>query len=190
MKKVVLSILVSFLFINSYAQEATVEKSMWGVQIGLPPLAVYHESRLTNSVALRTELNFGFAIERSLGETRWAIIPAIDLEPRYYYNLQKRASKGKQTIGNCGNFISLNFGYTPGFAIKSSNANVDPSIHIIPTWGLKRNIGTSFNYDFAFGIGYSASFEEHTSFYGQGETIHHTDHELALSIRFGIGYKF
>ena len=104
--------------------------------------------------------------------------------------MQKRASKGKQTTGNSGNFISLNCGYTPGFAIKSSNTNVDPNIHIIPTWGFKRNIGTSFNYDFAFGIGYGASFEEYTPIYGHGETIHHTDHYVAISIRFGIGYKF
>ncbi len=189
MKKVLLSVLVSVLFVNSYAQDAIVEKNMWGVQIGIPPLSLYQESRLTNTIALRTELTMGFAYEYSMGESKWAFIPTVSLEPRFYYNLQKRASKGKQTTGNSGNFISLNGGYTPGLAIKSSNADIDASVHIIPTWGFRRNIGTSFNYDIAFGIGYRATFEEYTPYYGT-ETIHKTTHGVAYSIRFGIGYKF
>ncbi|MBI9063928.1 MAG: hypothetical protein JEZ14_18235 [Marinilabiliaceae bacterium] len=83
----------------------------------------------------------------------------------------------------------MTFGYTPGFSISSDNADMDPGIFLIPTWGMRRNIGTSFNYDIAFGIGYGATFEEYTSFYS-GETIHNTEHGVAYALRLAIGYKF
>lgn len=191
MKKVLLiSLLTNLFMLFTQAQGVGVEKSVWGIQTGLAPLAVYKETRLTNCIALRSEISFGFAFAYSMGESKWAFIPGINLAPRYYYNLEKRASKGKQTAGNSGNFIALNLGYVPGLAIQSSNAEIDPSLHIIPTWGIRRNIGTSFNYEIAFGIGYGATFEEYTSYFGNGETVTHTEHGVAYALRLAIGYKF
>ena len=54
-------LVVSLSCANIRAQEVSVEKSIWGAQILMLPLSVYNESKLTNEIALRSELSWGFS---------------------------------------------------------------------------------------------------------------------------------
>jgi hypothetical protein len=70
----------SLLFLTKItAQNTSVEKSVWGIQLGIHPLSVYNELKLTNSIALRSELGFGFSVSGD----QWAVVPTIIVEPRY-----------------------------------------------------------------------------------------------------------
>ena len=56
--------------------------------------------------------------------------------------------------GNQGNFLSIKTSYHPDWFVISNydNINIISDISIIPTWGIRRNIGKHFNSE--TGIGY------------------------------------
>lgn len=82
----------------------------------------------------------------------------IELEPRYYYNLNKRIQKNKNTKNNSANYLALQMSYIPDFltATTKNNSNIDVlrTFSAIPTYGLRRNISGGLNFDFEIGIGY------------------------------------
>lgn len=193
MKNLFLTILTLCVFIfSANAQEASVEKSIWGFRVGIPPIALSNETGLTKSITIVSEFGFGFAWRSSSGlfsdnSTSWAVIPTINVEPRYYYNLKKRLEKGKRIDGNSGNFLALSAGFSPDFGITSDNVDLDSDLYVIPMWGLKRSIGKNFTFETSVGLGYSWVFEEYTY---NGQTVKETEGSTAFSLRFGFGYWF
>jgi len=189
MKQQILIALTMCLFISTVdAQKATVEKSHWGVQVGIHPLAFYNETKLLEKITLRTELGFGFGWSGLGSSAEWAVIPVIALEPRFYYNLQKRMEKGKRTDANSGNFVSLHLGYVPDFKITSHEyVIVHPEFTVLPMWGLKRSVGKHFNFETAYGIGHRWRFKEYTDY--NGKKTHITDKEFFFGFRLAFGYK-
>lgn len=143
--------------------EAGVTKSMFGIQVGTLGTWVYNESRLSNKIALRSELGLQTftSTDLSTKKTYNFLTPEIVLEPRYYYNLEKRSSKGKSIERNSGNYFSLRSSYFPDLFKIGSNGGFKfiPELNIIPTWGMKRNLGTHFNYELGGGLGYRKVFE-------------------------------
>jgi hypothetical protein len=199
---VVLTIVLSPLFSQSgfegnailpgKAQSVSVEKSIWGVQMGISPLSFYNESKLSNSIALRSELSLGFAWD-SGDSFQWAVVPYAVVEPRYYYNLKRRNNKGKRIDGNSGNYLSLNFGYNSDFIISSSDVTLFPGISMIPMYGIRRNIGQRFNFEFAFGLGYQWQYKHFERFNFQTNTPYtysYTEQGAIVGLRLAIGYKF
>lgn len=185
-KRILLIITLFFTFsLSTQAQEA-VEKSVSGVQVGFLGAWVYHEARLADQFALRTEIGLdasGFISNPFTEAARYAFAPEFTIEPRYYYNISKRAGKQKNTTANAANFISLKTTYTPDWFVISNKDNVyvDNLISVVPTWGMRRNIGRSnFNYELGFGLGY-----EHV-FYRYGGT----EGDLAINLHARIGYRF
>ncbi len=145
MKKINLLFIACFCIWNSsFSQNAQVEKSIFGIQTGLLGIWVHNEARLAPKIALRSEIGFdaGFWIS-SYKEDGFAMIPTITLEPRYYYNLEKREAKGKKVHHNAANFLSLDVNYIPNWFVISNVDNVEvvETISFIPKWGIRRNIG-------------------------------------------------
>lgn len=70
------------------------------------------EKRLSENTTLSTDLNLsaGFAYNSDSG-TKLLLSPYIREEYRYYYNLEKRNSKDKNTKNNSANFIALSGSY-------------------------------------------------------------------------------
>ena len=189
MKHLTIVLLTLCLLVSkSNAQETGIEKKLWGIQAGIYPLSVYNELKLTNSIALRSEVGLGFGWSGGSYSTQWALLPVFTIEPRYYYNLQSRANKNKQTKGNSGNYLSLSTGMQPDFGITSDNVKLYPSIYIIPMYGLRRNIGKHFNFEAAFGLGYSWTFKKYTL--PNGSTQRNTESGTAVAIRLAVGYLF
>lgn len=158
-------LLLAALFCSSLAWAQTslpstltsVEKSITGVQAGFLGISVYNESRFANDIALRSSanLNAGFWFGDEI-ESGFILAPELSLEPKYYYNLERRARKGKSTARNSGNYISLDVKYFPDWFVISSekDLNVLSSIGIVPTYGIRREFGSNFNYEFKVGFGY------------------------------------
>lgn len=160
MKKILLLFTLTFISLISKAQEASVEKSIYGVQIGLVGIYGYGEYKLSNSFALRTELGYDAGpqyLDPDNSRSSITFSPVLSVESRWYYNLKRRVEKNKRIDHNSGNFLSLKISYDPDFLVLSTTNRstfVPNELSIIPTYGVRRNIGKKFNYETGFGLGY------------------------------------
>lgn len=125
------------------------------INILLPGFVYEHGFDAKNT--LYSELSLGFGYRSSnFGGSSWSFYPNINEQFRHYYNLDKRASKGKRTAYNSGNFVALNAIYN--FKSISSNDNFSEdtsSFTIAPVWGLQRTYGKKINLGFNAGLGYN-----------------------------------
>ena len=188
MNKTLLTTLTFFgLGFIAEAQEASVEKSTSGIQTGFLGVWAHNEAKLSNQIALRSEIGFDSGIFGGglYNETGFMLTPVITLEPKWYYNLNKRSLKSKRISGNSGNFVSLKSSYNPDWFVISNydNVNIVNQIAIIPTWGIRRNIGEHFNYETGIGLGYRYYFAKSNGYF-------ENESEVALSLHLRIGYRF
>ncbi len=139
------------------AQNTSVEKSIYSIETGILGVWVNNEHRLSNEISLKSEFGMiaGFR-GCSDCETQYALAPEFTLEPRWYYNIEKRETKGKIIKNNSANFATLSFRYYPDWFVISNipNTHIQNQITIIPKWGIKRTIfNSNFNYELGIGIG-------------------------------------
>ena len=182
------NITIVFLSLSIFccAQNASVEKSGFGIQTGFLGIWGHNESRLSNTIALRSELGFdgGILLTDFYGRSGFLLAPVLTVEPRLYYNLNKRNSKSKDITNNSGTFISLKTSYHPDwFVISNYEDDIISDISFIPTWGIRRNIGTHFNYETGIGIGYRYIFAKNAGYYSN-------ESEAAVNLHVRIGYVF
>jgi len=187
MKKLILVVLVILNISFCVAQDtASVEPVQFRLNF-LAPGAEVEFGVTKSSTAL---LNAGFlwgigSSEDSNGfsETNFAILPIIDVQYRYYYNLKKRQEKGKNITKNSGNFIALKgtYYFTEGFLENLEGNDEDlftdeSDLSIIGmTYGIQRTYFDWLHLGFEGGIGY-----------GQTET----DNIVLPIVSFTIGYAF
>ncbi|MBV6655973.1 MAG: hypothetical protein KI786_19530 [Mameliella sp.] len=189
MRQVLLTLTFCALAIAAKSQNASVEKSTFGIQTGVLGTWVYSEFKLSDAIALRTEVGFDFGIWETTFyddfDSPFLLTPVLVLEPRFYYNLKKRAETSKRIDGNSGNFIALKMGYHPDWFVlfNTDDAPVVSDFSIIPTWGIRRNIGEHFNFEAGIGAGFSHTFAERA-----GYTKDKSEMELNMHLR--IGYRF
>jgi hypothetical protein len=188
MKKTLITLTLCGLTLIAKAQNTSVEKSTFGLQTGVLGIWAYNEAKLSNAIALRTEIGFDFGIWETTYyddyDSPFIQTPVIVLEPRFYYNLKKRSENSKRIDGNSGNFIALKTSYHPEFALfNTDDAPVVSDFAIIPTWGIRRNIGDHFNYEAGIGIGYSHTFAKRAG-YSKDES------GLEPNMHLRIGYRF
>ena len=98
----------------------------------------------------------------------------ISVEPRFYYNLQKRHRKNKRTFGNSGGYLSVNLGYSFPIAI-TSGWEAAHIYNVTPYWGFRR-VWKHFLFDLAGGVGYFESSNGYSGIYP--------------TFRIGLGYRF
>lgn len=186
MKKI-LTLLALSLLMHSNAQEGQLEKSSMGIQTGFLGVWLNNENRIAEKWVLRSEIGLDSGIWGGdlYDGTGFLIAPVITVEPRFYYNMEKRNKKGKVTKNNSGNFISLKTSYHPDwFVISNKDVNIISDISFIPTWGIKRSIGTSnFVYETGFGVGFQYIFYK-----SEGYSKNEANAILNLHLR--IGYSF
>ena len=181
MKNILFVLLLCTSTFYMFAQDASVEKSTFGIQTGFLGIWGHNESRLSNSIVLRSELG----LDTGIYSGNFAGNKGFTLEPRWYYNLNKRVSKSRRIDGNSGNFISIKTTYHPDLVVNSiaDNLNFISDISIIPTWGIRRNVGKHLIYETGIGIGYVYYFEEENVFFSEKSG-------LALNLHLRIGYRF
>jgi hypothetical protein len=158
------NILAYFLILTSILIKAqnnpSVEKSIFSFQIGTVGAWFQNETKLSNTIALRTEIGLETDITYKVG---FFIAPEITLEPRWYYNIKKRAQKKRDISNNSANFFTVKTSFRSDvFEISNYyTKRARNTLYIIPKWGIKRNIGVNFNYELGFGLGYfSESYNE------------------------------
>jgi hypothetical protein len=198
MKKVI-AVLILALNLNANAQEVSIEKSIFGIQTGFGVHAgiwFNNESKLSNSIALRSEIGLenDFTVGDHYDGAGFILQPVLTVEPRYYYNLEKRNSKGKKTANNSGNYISIKTSYHPDWFVINLADNVTKTadLAIVPTWGLKRQIGSHFSYETAVGFGYRVVYLKENSFNGMATNVDgaYNRNQYIPYLHIGIGYIF
>lgn len=168
MIKTAITLSFFFLVLQSSAQSqenevVSVEKSIYGFQTGFLGAWLYNESRLSDEFALRSQVGFDFRIGgvrefESFGpnEDFYGILH-LSLEPRWYYNLEKRAKKGKTVDRNSGNFIALLASTNLESVSFTTNNRIESldQIRFVPKWGIRRSLGNHISYEAGFGFGYA-----------------------------------
>lgn len=189
MKEKITVLLFLFVILTANAQTASVEKSVFGVQTGFLGLWVNHEAKLTNSIALHSEIGLDAEMwyhkDSFYEDFGFVASPVLTLEPRWYYNLNRRVNKSKKIENNSGNYISLKTMYHPDWFLISShdNVNIVSDLTVVPTYGLRRHIGQHFNFEFSTGIGYQYVFAKNAGYSKNEENV-----VLHLNLR--VGYTF
>lgn len=177
--------------INATAQDttATVEKSLFNVQAGPVGIWVSNELRLADQFALRTEIGLDLWTYDTYndGPDGAFLAPSIAVEPRWYYNLKKRAAKGKNTAKNSANIIAIAVELYPDtFTIGGhpEYVSIPNQLTIVPKWMMRRHIGNSnFNYEFGGGIGYIGYLSDTKTNMNYGS-------DVAIDVHARIGYTF
>ncbi|TYA70048.1 hypothetical protein [Seonamhaeicola marinus] len=172
---------------TSFSQSASVEESTSGVQIGVLGVWFHNETKLSNKIALRSEVGFDGGIWGGsfYPKTGYLFTPSFKVEPRWYYNLNRRVTKGKNIEDNSANFLTLQVNFRPNWFTISNYENVEIVTHasIIPTWGIKRNLGKHFNYETGIGIGY-------IHYFAKSEGYLEDFGEATANLHLRIGYRF
>lgn len=164
-------------------QTISVEKSIFGVQTGLLGIWGHNESRLTNKFSLRSEVGMDMGILIGGGSNdNFILIPVLRVEPRWYYNLEKRSAKKKSISKNSGNFLTINTTYNPDWFSISNTENIEviSALAIIPKWGIKRTYGKWFTFETGIGIGYIKSLDSNYDF----------SSDVGIDVHLRLGYTF
>lgn len=175
------------------SQETSVEKNIYGVQLGLFDLSFQNETKLHRTIALRTEigLNLLFATTESIDpavkdKTSTLTVPYLSLEPKWYFGLDRRARLGRNIKNNSSNYLSLKTSFisTDTPLTNPDNKKIVPAILAIPEFGIRRNFSKHFNYEFSGGVGYQYNI------FSKNRGCNCDHNYIYYDIRARIGYDF
>jgi hypothetical protein len=120
----------------------------------------------------------GYSSSSFMFDERWqySFHPYISIEPRYYYDLDKRMQKGKNTDGNAGSFFAVQCNYIFKAIKKHNIFQTNPVYGISPYWGLRRIWWNHLLFEFRAGLAFGFNSYSDSKF------------GITLGVRFG--YKF
>lgn len=148
--------MVSFNIINAQEEApVSVAKNQFKINPLLSPGFVYeHGFSAKNTLYSEASLIVGYRHNGYYNESTWYFIPRITEQFRHYYNLEKRAAKGKRTANNSGNFLALytNYNFESISTNKWFNEYI-PAFSAGPVWGIQRTYKGKFNLDLNIGAG-------------------------------------
>jgi hypothetical protein len=143
--------------------DTTVQR-LYGAQVGFLGAWGYGEFPLGDQWVLRADAGLDGAVRGGsfFYRTTFVLAPSLRLEPRWYYNFKARAQRGRRTAGNAANYFSLPLIAYPGlFRIASEESvRVDRGLHLLPTWGMRRQLGQQLYYELGLGLGYGVRWAE------------------------------
>ncbi|HEU4788493.1 MAG TPA: hypothetical protein VFS71_02315 [Flavobacterium sp.] len=185
-------VLISFLANAQETQQVSVEKSLNSVQVGLLSLSFQNETRLDRKITLRSEIGLSTGSSTAKypdgkTETSFLIVPYINIEPRWYYGLDRRNRLNKNTINNGSNYFSLLTTYVPSrmALVNTKDFEAAPFISIIPEYGIRRtSIRKHFYSECSAGIGYRHNF------FNKPYTYTIDENEVVINFQFKFGYIF
>jgi len=122
---------------------------------------ISYEQPINNKLLVLLEFGqeFGFYKNILNSKTQFIATNTLSIEPRYYYNREKRKRQGKSIAINTGNYFALEFQRVPDWMTYSSsdNVNISKATSVIPKIGMKRKITDFSTFELAGGIGYQWS---------------------------------
>jgi hypothetical protein len=118
----------------------------------LNPGITYEKSLSKNTtLCLDANLSFGVAIHEN--HTIFLTVPYLRGQYRYYYNLDKRISKGKDVSRNSGGFIALNTSYYLSPIGNDTYISNYDGFTLGGVWGFQKTYKSGFNLGATAGLG-------------------------------------
>lgn len=144
-----------------------------GIQAGFLGAWVHQEIPLADRWVLRPEVGLDGTIVVNGAYEGLHLGPVIGLTPKYYHNLGKRQAQDRPIAYNNGDFLGLKINYHPGWFLLSKEDNLEQirSLFIIPHFGIRRFVGSHFQFEVGGGIGYHYMIDNATIIYGHEEGI-------------------
>ncbi|MDD2550562.1 MAG: hypothetical protein PHD00_10765 [Bacteroidales bacterium] len=188
MKAFYVSVFLLAITFQTFSQETPAEKRVGGLQVGLinnnGGVAYYHEQIISHNFTLRGEAIVGFGwLNKSI-----ICAPTLAIQPRWYYNLNKREASGNDITRNSANFLGLhvsykfpyNLGYNSNISQWESNGfKGQNSVNLAANWGVRRALGSRLNYEVGVGLGYRY-------YTNKDYRLANAPLFLSLSLRFGF----
>ncbi|MDR3286412.1 MAG: hypothetical protein LBT27_03100 [Prevotellaceae bacterium] len=106
----------------------------------------------------------------------YAFHPYVSIEPRYYYNLQKRVRKGKSIDGNTGSFLAVQGSYIFKPIKKHNVYGSVSTFAVAPYWGLRRIWWNHLLFEFRAGLAFGFN--------------NYNDSNVGITLGIRLGYKF
>lgn len=185
------------LHLNANCQTVGVEKTFFSIQTGFAGIWINNETKLTSSIVLRSEIGVehDFVVGSHYEEAGFILQPVLTFEPRYYYNLEKRNLRGKRTSKNSGNYLSIKTSYHPDWFVINLDANITKTadLSIVPTWGIKRQIGSNFTYEAGVGLGYRVVYLRPRYYSDEPQNVdigNSNRHQYVPYLHLRMGYTF
>ena len=153
MKNTLLFLLISLSSNHLYAQsESESLLSDKGIlRIGILGPAVGYELPVGKSATIYGELGLGALTDFENDEFDFDVVPALEIEARLFYNLEKRRDEGKRFEKNSGNFWGANIQMLLPSVVE--NEEFADRFAIGPVWGLQRNKDSRFSFSLSIGPG-------------------------------------
>lgn len=115
------------------------------------------EKKLAPVISLYTDIGLGLSYGRmNSSEYHLAVSPIIATEGRWYFTYKRRYDKGKKTLLNSAEFLSLQTTYRFK-SIAAQGPDDYPAVFFLSAYmGLQRTWGKHFNFELklGYGIGY------------------------------------
>lgn len=151
--------------------------------------AYEHPLGRTGTIIGRAGLNFGAASEHwrtgtmiDYHDNYWMMAPSLEIEPRWYYGIDRREGKGRNTDKNQGSFLALKVqNYFPGY-VSSDYVEITGGTMFVPAWGLRRVWRERWLMEFT--AGYGVGFAHKDRWWGDDRLIRGVD----INLRFGVAF--
>lgn len=129
-------------------------------KISILPLGYAYERKIADEFTIEAGVDFSFDIyydeAEDLDNNALVVNPTIHLEPRYYYNLQRRYQRGRNVSFNAASYIGVYSELRMNPLIEENNGfwPVYDRFKIGPAWGIQRNLGRRgyLNFNLAYGL--------------------------------------
>ncbi|OFX30712.1 MAG: hypothetical protein A2W92_18870 [Bacteroidetes bacterium GWA2_42_15] len=129
-------------------------------KISILPLGYAYERKIAEEFTIEAGVDFSFDIYYAetddLDQNALVVNPTIHLEPRYYYNLERRYQRGRNVSFNAASYLGVYSELRMNPLIEENNGfwPVYDRFKIGPAWGIQRNLGRRgyLNFNLAYGL--------------------------------------
>lgn len=143
-------------------------------KVSIFPLGYAYEKKIGQEFTIEMGADFSFDTyykdASDFQDYALAVNPTIHLEPRYYYNLERRYRRGRNVSNNAASYIGIYSELILNPLIEENN-NYFPvydRFRIGPAWGMQRNIGKRGYWNLNLASGLVIDQDGHASYQGFG----------------------
>ncbi|WP_299008913.1 hypothetical protein [uncultured Tenacibaculum sp.] len=148
-------LLICSLFVATVFSQEKQTESVWRINFLNP--GVEYETPTGNNSTLSIGVGIGYSVsyphtDHTAGSGFiTSFKPFLDVQHKWFYNFDKRKTKGLNTSNNSGNFISARFLTRSESLFGNSNGTDGLDFAVGPTWGIQRKYGKNFHFLFDMG---------------------------------------
>ena len=117
-----------------------------------------------------TELGVGYAggysdVTNLGNDLTFIIAPFLDLQQKWFFNINKRIRNNRTVENNSGNFISARLITRANTFVEKENRDSDFDFAFGPTWGIQRKYGKNFHLLLDIGPQFFLDTQGNTNFF-------------------------